>query len=439
MDIAVFGLGYVGAVSAACLAERGHRVIGVDTNPIKVDLLNQGHSPIVEGRLPELVAQARASGRLRATVDWQEAVDQSDMAWICVSTPSQPNGSIDTRYLKIVGEQIGQALRQRDRERYFSIVVRSTVMPGTTRCEFLPVIASASGRGMGDGYGVSFHPEFLREGSAVQDFYEPSQIVIGGMDERTPAALASLYTDMSAPLTHTSVEVAETVKYASNAWHALKVCFANEIGTFSRELGVDGREVMELFCEDRKLNISERYLRPGFAFGGSCLPKDLRALVYAARRHDLDLPLLNSMIPSNQRHVDRAFELVAASGSRRVGLMGLSFKPGTDDLRESPLVELAERLIGKGYDVRIFDPNVNLSVLLGANRDYIQSRIPHISRLMVESADQLLEHAEVVVLGHRDEAYRPALNGSSRGKVLIDLVGVPSDERGEGSYRGICW
>ena len=438
MDIAVFGLGYVGAVSAACLAERGHRVIGVDTNPIKVDLLNQGRSPIVEGRLAELVADARASGRLRATSDWQEAVDQSEMAWICVSTPSQANGSIDTRFLKVVGEQLGQALRHRDRARHYSIVLRSTVLPGTTRCEFLPVVEAASGRRLGDGFGVSFHPEFLREGSAVADFYEPSQIVIGGMDEHTPPALESLYEGMTAPLTHASIEVAETVKYASNAWHALKVCFANEIGTFCRQQGVDGRDVMRLFAQDTKLNISERYLRPGFAFGGSCLPKDLRALVYAARRHDLDLPVLSAMIPSNQRHVDRAFDLIADSGSRRVGLMGLSFKAGTDDLRESPLVELAERLIGKGYEVRIFDPNVNLSVLLGANREYIQTRIPHISKLMVESADELMAHADVVVVGHRDEAYRPVLANGHR-KVIIDLAGLPSEERGEGSYRGICW
>jgi GDP-mannose 6-dehydrogenase len=437
MDIAVFGLGYVGAVSAACLAEHGHRVIGVDTNPIKVDLLNQGRSPIVEGRLPELVAQARATGRLRATLDWQEAVNQSEMAWICVSTPSQANGSIDTRFLKVVGEQLGQALRER--RSHYSIVVRSTVLPGTTRCEFLPVVEARSGRRLGDGFGVVFHPEFLREGSAVADFYEPSQIVIGGMDELTPAAVASLYSDIRAPLTQTTVEVAETLKYASNVWHALKVCFANEIGTFCRQQGVDGREVMQLFTQDRKLNISERYLRPGFAFGGSCLPKDLRALVYQARRHDLDLPLLNAVIPSNQRHVERAFELVAESGSRRVGLMGLSFKAGTDDLRESPLVELAERLIGKGYEVRIFDPNVNLSVLLGANREYIQTRIPHISRLMVPSAEELLDHAEVVVIGHRDEAFTAALSGAGGGRVVVDLAGVAPEERGEGSYRGICW
>jgi len=437
MDIAVFGLGYVGAVSAACLAERGHQVVGVDTNPLKVDLINEGRSPIVEGRLPELVAHARESGRLSATVDWQEAVDRSDMAWICVSTPSQSNGSIDTRYLKIVGEQLGQALR--NRRNHYSIVVRSTVLPGTTRGEFLPVVEGCSSRRMGDGFGISFHPEFLREGSAVADFYEPSMIVIGGMDSQTPAALASLYADMTAPLTHTSVEVAETVKYASNAWHALKVCFANEIGTFCRQQGVDGREVMQLFAQDRKLNISDRYLRPGFAFGGSCLPKDLRALLYQARRHDLDLPLLAAMIPSNQRHVERAFDLVAETGSRRVGLMGLSFKAGTDDLRESPLVELAERLIGKGYELRIFDPNVNLAVLLGANREYIQTRIPHISRLMVGSAEELLAHAEVVVIGHKEEAYRPALGASRDGRVVIDLAGFGPDEGGEGSYRGICW
>jgi GDP-mannose 6-dehydrogenase len=437
MDIAVFGLGYVGAVSAACLADRGHRVIGVDTNPVKVDLMNQGQSPIVEGRLPELVARARASGRLQATADWHEAVARTEMAWICVSTPSQANGSIDTRYLRVVGEQLGQALGQRGG--HYSIVVRSTVLPGTTRGEFVPVVERCSGRGMGDGFEVSFHPEFLREGSAVADFYDPSLIIIGAMDPRKPSALASLYGDMSAPIRHTSVEVAETVKYASNAWHALKVCFANEIGTFCRQHGVDGREVMDLFAQDRKLNLSEKYLRPGFAFGGSCLPKDVRALVYQARRHDLDLPLLNAVLPSNQRHVERAFDLVVESGRRRVGLMGLSFKPGTDDLRESPLVELAERLIGKGYEVRIFDPNVNLSVLLGANRDYIQTRIPHVSRLMVDSEGELLAHAEVVVLGHKDPAYQSALGTTRPDLLVIDLAGFPPGSVAEGSYRGICW
>jgi len=437
MDIAVFGLGYVGTVSAACLAERGHRVIGVDTNPVKVDLLNQGRSPIVEARVSDLVAEGRRSGRLRATVNWQEAVDESDMAWICVSTPSQPNGSIDTRYLKIVGEQLGRAIGPR--QRHYNIVLRSTVLPGTTRCELLPIIEASSRLKVGAGFGLSFHPEFLREGSAVADFYGPSQVVIGGMEEAAPAALASLYPDIQVPLTHTSVEVAEMVKYASNAWHALKVCFGNEIGTFCKQHGVDGREVMELFCQDRKLNLSEKYLRPAFAFGGSCLPKDLRALVYQARRLDLDLPLLSAMMPSNQQHIDRAFNLIAAQGPRRVGMLGLSFKAGTDDLRESPLVELAERLIGKGFDVRIFDPNVNLSVLLGANREYIQTRIPHVSRLMVTSAEELLAHAEVVVVGQNGGAYDEALVSLGKDRLLIDLASLTPNTPSSASYHGICW
>ncbi len=437
MDIAIFGLGYVGAVSAACLAERGHTVIGVDTNPTKVDMLNQGKSPIVEAGLPELVANARASGRLRATDDWQEAVSTSDMAWICVSTPSQANGSIDTRFLKIVGEQLGRAIRARGR--HYNVVLRSTVLPGTTRCELLPILETHSGMKVGQGFGLSFHPEFLREGSAVADFYGPSQVVIGGMEEATPAALASLYPDLQVPLTHTSIEVAEMVKYGANAWHALKVCFANEIGSFCKQHGIDGRDVMELFCQDRKLNLSEKYLRPAFAFGGSCLPKDLRALVYQARRLDLDLPLLGSMMPSNEQHVERAFDLIASQGRRRVGMLGLSFKAGTDDLRESPLVELAERLIGKGFDIRIYDPNVNLSVLLGANREYIQTRIPHVSRLMVNSAEELLQHAEVVVVGQNGGAYDDALGALGSDRLVIDLAGLTPNAPSSSTYHGICW
>lgn len=437
MVIAIFGLGYVGVVSAACLAQRGHHVIGVDVNELKVDMVNRGHSPIIEADIGDLVCAARASGRLRATMDWREAVASSDMAWLCVSTPSQANGNIDRQYLSHVCEQIGSAIK--DRESPYTIVVRSTALPGTTRTVLIPMLERHSGKAAGEGFGVCYHPEFLREGSAVKDFYSPPKIVIGATDARSEQQLAALYADYDAPLLRTTIEVAEMVKYSDNVWHALKVSFANEIGSVCKQLDIDGRAVMDIFCRDTKLNLSDKYLRPGFAFGGSCLPKDMRALAYEGRRLDLDLPLLSSVLPSNQKHIERAFSLIAEQGHRRVGMFGLSFKAGTDDLRESPLVEVAERLIGKGFDLRIFDANVNMSMVTGANREYIETRIPHISRLMLSSAQELLDWSETLVVGHAEGAFATMLKPAMQDRVVIDLVGMFGDQRHESGYHGLCW
>lgn len=444
MNIAVFGLGYVGIVSAACLAQRGHRVIGVDVNELKVDLVNQGRSPIIEDEIGELVRAAHLGGRLRATTDWKDAIANTDMAWLCVSTPSQANGNIDRRFLCTVSEQIGEAIRHR--MSHYSVVVRSTTLPGTTRSMLLPILERESGKRAGEGFGVCYHPEFLREGTAVKDFDAPPKIVIGATDQATEDHLVALYADYDAPLVRTTIEVAEMVKYSDNAWHALKVGFANEIGALSKQLGVDGRDVMDVFCRDTKLNLSEKYLTPGFAFGGSCLPKDVRAITYEGRRVDLELPILSSVLPSNQRHIERAFNLIADQGHRRVGMLGLSFKAGTDDLRESPFVELAERLIGKGYEMCIYDPYVKPSMVTGANREYIQAKIPHISRMMIDTPEELLGWAETVIVGHRDPAYARLLEASRNGGAgpkVIDLAGLfresLDDSHAEGQYHGICW
>jgi GDP-mannose 6-dehydrogenase len=427
MRISVFGLGYVGAVSAACLAADGHTVVGVDTNQVKVDLLNQGRSPVVEAGLGELVAEGVAAGRLRATTDCVEAVGETDLGFICVGTPSRANGSLDLTYLRRVAEDIGKALRVHQTP--FVVVVRSTVLPGTTREVVIPTLEREAGRSVS----VCVHPEFLREGTAIRDYREPSKVV----DAR--ALVTPVVVQPDAPVIQTEVELAEIAKYADNAWHALKVTFANEIGSLAKAQGLDGQAVMEMLCADTKLNLSPVYLRPGFAFGGSCLPKDVRALRYRGRSLDLDLPVLNAILPSNQQQLDRAFQMITDAGARQVGVLGLAFKAGTDDLRESPMVEVVERLIGKGYDVRVYDANVNLAKLVGANRSYILEQIPHISDLMVESIDKVVEHASTLVIGNDDPAFREAADHPRAGQRIVDLVRVASRRSDGSGYDGICW
>jgi len=436
MRIAVFGLGYVGAVSAACLAEWGHSVIGVDKLQEKVDAINRGASPIVEPGLQELIAPQVASGRLRATTDWKAAVDETDMAWVCVGTPSEGSGRPDLRHLRQVAQEIGQALR--DRPRRYEVVLRSTVLPGTTRTALIPILEEASRIPVGGELQVCFHPEFLREGSGLMDFREPSRIIIGAA-EGAMGTLHELYGGLPAPVIRTELEVAEMLKYAENAWHALKVTFANEIGTLSKAMGVDGREVMDILCQDRKLNLSAMYLRPGLAFGGSCLPKDLRSINYAARHQDLELPVLQSVLPSNDRHLRRALGLITRQGKKRVGLLGLSFKPETDDLRESPMVEIAQQLIGQGYDLRIWDPSLDVDEILGTNRDFVRSRIEHIGLLMAESVEEVIAHAEVLVLGHHGRSYLPGPLAAGDNPVLVDLAGAMSDPPPSHGYHGLCW
>ncbi|HEU5469754.1 MAG TPA: nucleotide sugar dehydrogenase [Actinophytocola sp.] len=438
MKISVFGLGYVGCVSAACLAARGHEVVGVDVNPVKVDLIAAGKAPVVEERIGELTAEVVGSGSLRATTDVAEAIAATEISLICVGTPSAANGSLSTTYLERVTEQIGRALAGTDRRH--TVVFRSTMLPGTCLDLLVPILEKASGKTAGVDVGVAVNPEFLREGTSVRDFFEPPKTVIGELDAASGDAVAELYAGLPGEVFRVPIPVAEMTKYADNCFHALKIGFANELGSIARALGLDSHRVMDVFLADRKLNISPAYLRPGFAFGGSCLPKDLRGLVYAARRNDVSVPILEHVLPSNEEHLRRAFELVAATGKRKVGLFGLSFKPGTDDLRESPLVELAERLLGKGYDLRIYDANVTLSRLIGANREYIEQRLPHLGDLLTNSVTEVLEHAEVCLIGCTDQAVLDALpHGGDR--VLIDLVRVPDAEtrRAEEGYVGLGW
>ena len=438
MRISVFGLGYVGCVSAACLAARGHQVIGVDVNPVKVDLINRGQAPVVEERIGELTADVVKSGALRATTDVAEAIAGTEISLICVGTPSAPNGSLSTVYLERVAEQIGRALAEQSHRH--TVVLRSTMLPGTCLDLLVPILEKSSGKTAGVDIGIAVNPEFLREGTSVRDFFQPPKTVIGELDAASGDVVAALYEGLPGEVFRVPIPVAEMTKYADNAFHALKIGFANELGSVSRALGLDSHKVIDVFLADRKLNISPAYLRPGFAFGGSCLPKDLRGLVYAARRADVSVPILEHVLPSNEEHLRRAFELVVATGRRKVGLFGLSFKPGTDDLRESPLVELAERLLGKGYDLRIYDANVSLSRLMGANREYVDSRLPHLGDLLCGSVDEVLEHAEVCLVGCTDPDVLEALPHGGD-PLLIDLVRLPDAElrRTEPGYVGLAW
>jgi GDP-mannose 6-dehydrogenase len=433
MRVSVFGLGYVGAVSAACLAADGHTVVGVDSNPVKVDLLNRCRAPVIEAGLGELIEEGVRAGRLHATTDCDAAVAGTDLALVCVGTPSRGNGSLDLAYLRRVAGDIGQAIRRRRSP--VTVVVRSTVLPGTTRQVVLPDLEEAAGRPVP----VAVYPEFLREGTAIRDYHEPPKVVLGALDDTVRALVTPLAARPGAPLFQTDLELAEMAKYVDNAWHALKVTFANEIGSLAKAQGLDGHRVMELFCADTKLNLSPVYLRPGFAFGGSCLPKDVRALRHRGRGLDLDLPVLNAILPSNAQQLERAFQLVAGAGARQVGVLGLAFKAGTDDLRESPMVEVVERLIGKGYEVSIYDANVNLAKLVGANKSYILDQIPHISDLMVSSIEEVLDHARTLVIGNNDPAFRAVAEHPRPGQRIVDLVRIV-DRRSDGNgYDGICW
>ena len=442
MKIAVFGLGYVGVVSAACLARDGHSVVGVDPNAIKVDFLRQGKSPIVEPGLEELIDAAVTAGRLVAGSDPAAAVAQCDVLMVCVGTPGQANGSLDLSYVRRVVQQIGEQLA--GTAAYKVVVIRSTLLPGSMQSVVIPLLEESSRRQAGKGFGVCINPEFLREGSAISDYDHPPKTVIGASDERAAAIVRELYAGLSAPLILTNLRTAEMVKYIDNSWHALKVTFANEVGRLCKAMSIDAREAMRLFCTDEKLNISNAYLRPGFAFGGSCLPKDVRALTYQGRLLDVDTPVLSSILASNQLHIAHALAMIRASGRRRIGLLGLSFKEGTDDLRESPVVTLAEQLIGKGYELSVYDQNVRLASLVGANREYILNHIPHIGRLMVDRPEQLLEHSDVVVVASAQREFAPLLKKAPAGKCIVDLVGIWNTAENAGAapaeaYDGIAW
>ncbi len=438
MRISIFGLGYVGAVSLACLARDGHEVTGVDVDSGKLDLIRAGQSPIVEAGIAELMRSVVESGRVRVTSNADEAIAQSDVSFVCVGTPGRPNGSQDVTAILKVAEQIGHALATK--RGYHVVVIRSTVEPGTVETKLKPVIEQHSGLSAATDFGLCFQPEFLCEGSSIRDYDQPPFTIVGGSTERAIGVLRELFGHLPCDFIGTSIGTAEMVKYACNSFHALKVSFANEIGRLAQSLGVDSIEVMQLLCRDTRLNISPAYLRPGFAFGGSCLPKDLKALLYMAKLRDVNLPMLASLLPSNRVHVDHALDVVLGDGRRRVALLGLSFKTGTDDLRESPLVTMAERLIGKGLQLKIYDPAVHLARLRGANKRYIEESIPHISSLMVTDARAAVQESDIVVLGISDPAAIAACaNELGAEQLLLDLVRVPAGFHTAARYHGVAW
>ena len=438
MRVSVFGLGYVGSVSAAAFAADGHDVIGIDVNTDKVAAITAGRSPIVEPGLEELLAEGVAQRRLRATTNTEEAVNESDLSLLCVGTPSRKNGSLDLSYLVRVCEQIGDVLRTK--KDYHVVVVRSTVLPGTTHGQVIPALEAHSGKKYGEGFGVAVNPEFLREGTALKDFRHPPLTLVGHNHAADAVPTKALYDNLDAPLYSTSIRVAEMMKYTSNTWHAVKVVFANEIGNLCKRVGVDSHEVMDIFCKDEKLNLSPYYLKPGFAFGGSCLPKDVRALQYRAKELDLEMPMINSVLESNHLQVQHAIDRIIETGKKKVGLFGFSFKAGTDDLRESPMVILAEALLGKGYQLCIYDRNVSLARLVGANRAYINEQIPHLSQHLCESIDEVIAASDVIVVGNAAPEFSEGVYRCRPDQTVIDLIRLPLDSsRVTAQYDGICW
>ncbi len=443
MKISVFGLGYVGCVSAACLAKVGHEVVGVDVNAVKVDLINAGKSPIVEKDIGQIISDTVTTdqyhpGQLSATTDTEKAVLQTDISLICVGTPSHENGSLKLDYVRRCASEIGHSLAKK--KSYHVVVARSTMLPGSVEDVILSALEEASGKRVGEDFGIAMNPEFLRESTSVEDFFNPPMTVIGQYDQKSGDVLCEMYTFLEAPLERTDIKTAEMMKYACNCFHAAKVTFANEIGGICKTLGIDSHKVMEIFCMDDKLNISSYYLKPGFAFGGSCLPKDLRALTYKAKTQDVDVPLLNAILPSNKVQIERVVNKIIRSGTKRVGFVGLSFKAGTDDLRESPLVELVESLIGKGFQVKIFDRNVSLAKLFGANKEYIEKEIPHISMLMTGDIDELMAESDLIVIGNKAEEADYIMKNISSEKRVFDLVRIFKNlDDASSGYEGVCW
>jgi GDP-mannose 6-dehydrogenase len=419
-SISIFGLGYVGAVTAACFTSRGYKVIGVDPNPQKVDRIQSGLSPIVEAEVAEIIASAKSAGLISATLDAQEAISNSDISFISVGTPSQRNGKLELSHIRNVCSDIGRALKHK--ESFHWIVLRSTVLPGTTESVAIPALEAASGKKAGVDFQVCFNPEFLREGTAVADFLNPPFTVIGTDNVALAGPVRELYSYLSANLYEIPIQAAEMIKYSCNAFHALKVAFSNEIGSLCSAMGIDSKIVADIFKSDTRLNVSTAYLTPGFAFGGSCLPKDLRALTYRMKELDLKLPVLEAILPSNSEHLDRAVEAVLSQGKRKIGILGLSFKPGTDDLRESAMVLLVKKLIAEGCEIQIWDKDVSLGQLIGSNRQFIDEYIPHIGTLLRSDMDEVIAHAEVVVSA-TTAVSREHLNAKlSEGQRLIDVT-----------------
>lgn len=438
MSISIFGLGYVGSVSAACLANKGYYVIGVDSNPMKVDRVQAGKAVIIEPELAELTAKVVASGHLRATHDIDAAIAGSSLSYICVGTPSQKNHSLDLQYVERICEDIGRALKTK--HDYHIVACRSTMLPGSIRNVVIPILEKYSEKVEGRDFSVCINPEFMKEGTAIHDFHCPPKNVVGTSDQRVRDVLSQINhvcTDM--PTIFLEIEEAELLKYVNNIWHALKVGFANEIGNVCKSLNIDSHLVMDVFCQDTKLNISSHYLKPGFAFGGSCLPKDLRAFLHKSQKLNLNLPIIGSVLHSNKSHIDTALNMVIEQGNKKIGVLGFCFKAHTDDLRESPIIELIERLIGKGYELTLFDKNVSESKLYGANRDYLLNHIPHISDLMVDSIDELLARSQTIIIGNSAPEFAEVLDKVNPGQIIIDLVRIRPNVPKSEQYLGICW
>ena len=437
VKLSVFGLGYVGCVSAACFADEGNQVTGVDVNPTKVEIINSGKSPIVEDGINELIAKVVEAGNLSAITDSARAVHDTDLSLVCVGTPSNQNGSLHLRHVEQVCREIGAAMKTKTSRHI--VVIRSTMLPGTIQNTVVPALEETSGKKAVEDFGICINPEFLREGSSLKDFYSPPFTLIGADDEATVAAVRSLYAKLDAPVYVTSLKTAEMVKYVCNCFHALKVSFANEIGNICKALQIDSHEVMHVFCQDTKLNLSPYYLKPGFAFGGSCLPKDLRAINYKAKELDVEVPVLSAILPSNRLQIERAVDMVVETGKKRVGVLGFSFKAGTDDLRESPMVTLIETLIGKGFELAIYDRDVSLARLVGANKEYIEREIPHISKLMRAGVDGVLNDSDVIIIGNGAQEFRSIEERLRPGQKLIDLVHLFDGRTSSENYQGICW
>jgi GDP-mannose 6-dehydrogenase len=433
MNISIFGLGYVGCVSLGCLARNGHNVIGIDIQKLKVDLINSGKPTIIEKDIYGIIEEQYRKGTIRATFDYKEAVGESEISILCVGTPSTLNGHLNLEHICETARQIGEALASK--KEFHIVVIRSTVLPGTNE-QVGRIIEEVSGKEKNRDFAVISNPEFLREGSAVEDYYNPSVTVLAGENEYALDVITKMYEGVKAPIVRVDIKVAEIIKYVNNSFHALKVVFANEVGNICKKLDLDSHKVMKLFCMDDKLNLSSYYLKPGFAYGGSCLPKDLKTLKTLAHDHYLDSPIINAIAGSNEQQKDVALRLIESTNKKKIGILGLSFKPGTDDLRYSPIVEVVERLIGKGYEVRVYDNNVNLSRLMGKNKSYIEEILPHLSSILSTSVQDVLAWADVIVISNKEKEFhdiRPHNN-----QKIIDLVRIDS-LMSLNNYEGICW